>query len=64
MVWDLSSGALWIGKVLGPGLDFVDSKAGPATAPVLTNSNDAALQPCCPVHDLARVVELTERMGP
>jgi hypothetical protein len=44
------------GKVLEPGLDFVDSKAG-------TRDNHAALQPCCPVRDLARVAELTKRMG-
>jgi len=54
------------GKVLETGLDFVDSKAGTrdGPAPVLTNTNHAAPQPCCPVPDLAKVVELTKRMGP
>ena len=54
------------GKVLEPRLDLVIRRRGTrdGPAPVLTDTNHAAPQPCCPVPDLAKVVELTERMGP
>ena len=43
------------GKILEPGLDFVDSKAGTrdGPAPVLTSASRSALQRFCPVHDLS-----------
>ena len=52
------------GKDLEPGLDFIDSKAVTRNWPaaVLASANRTARQPGCPVHDLARVVELATRM--
>lgn len=52
------------GNELEPGLDFIDSKAVTRNWPaaVVASANRSARQPGCPVHDLARVVELATRM--